>query len=720
MLADRAPGVYIEPSDPQVRPVAPSRTDVAAFIGLAERGPLGVPTRVTSFKEFAQVFGSFYAPAYLAYAVNAFFENGGVAAWIVRAAAPGAQTMATVASPTRLTLSPTLVVVPGAVVALAQKPATGNRIVVLREAIAADPAGTWIDISAPIAGVSALEKPPLDPAKPLFLSTGAVVSQATLSAVNGNDAATVAASSPGSWGNAVALRCMTHVVAQTSATGAPQKQGAAIPVASVARFERGGFIRLRQGALAPSYHVICYVDVANSALIVSSDLPGMTYGSPLDKPVPLAFDASAPLCVECLAIHAVVLEGDQVVEDYDGLSPLWPQLWADRWSSANSRLSLDPASLPNPSLDPDAWPADTPGILLAGGTDGTRAAAPADLVAALNALAPFREPTLIAVPDACASGAAPQPPPPVVTPPVECTDPVWLGHPSPLVTPQAPQQPPPPEEAGPAFDATATLLVMLALVNFCENDAVDPDLPPHPSFRFALTDVPAGTDPLTFRPSFDASRAAIHWPWAGVYDPLSPTGDVRFVPPCGHVAGVFARLDLADGPHHSAANSELRWIADVASAIDGEAQAVYNDQSINCIRALPNRGIRVYGARTLSSDSNWLYVPVRRLVSMIEAALLNAMQWAVFEPNTPTLRLLMRRSCLTLLDALWQRGALAGASPADAYYVTCDASNNTAATQANGQLIVEIGVAPVRPAEFIIFRVGHQQETLEVFEVNAA
>ncbi len=195
---------------------------------------------------------------------------------------------------------------------------------------------------------------------------------------------------------------------------------------------------------------------------------------------------------------------------------------------------------------------------------------------------------------------------------------------------------------------------------------------------------------------------------------------MRFVPPSGHVAGSFAAMDVALGPHHSAANSELRWIVALAKSIDAEAQSIYNDEQVNVIRALPNRGIRIYGARTLSSDASWLYVSVRRLMSTIENAILNAMQWSVFEPNNATLRALIRRSCMTLLDTLWQRGAFAGASREEAYYVVCDGSNNPVQAQANGELHAEIGIAAVRPAEFIVFRVGHQHDTLEVFEGSAA
>jgi phage tail sheath protein FI len=232
--------------------------------------------------------------------------------------------------------------------------------------------------------------------------------------------------------------------------------------------------------------------------------------------------------------------------------------------------------------------------------------------------------------------------------------------------------------------------------------------------------VPAGVDPVGFRALFDATNAAIHWPWAGVYDPLGSPGAVRFVPASGHVAGSFAAMDLAVGAFRSAANSQLEWIVSLQSDVDHATAAVYNDAQVNCIRALPNRGLRIFGARTLSSDPNWLYVPVRRLVSMIESAILSAMQWAVFEPNTATTRALIRRSCTTFLQSLWERGAFAGTSAAQAYQVICDGSNNPVATQALGQLFVDIALAPVRPSEYIVFRVGQQHGVMEVFEGSAA
>lgn len=725
-MKGRAPGVYIEPADPSVRPVAPARSDVAAFVGIAERGPLGIPTRVTSFKEFTRVFGSFIAPGFLAYAVRAFFENRGIAAWVVRAAAPPIGTKVATISGTRLTFAGALPLRPGTVVALSQVQAGSVTATVLRHVVDADAGGAWIDVDAPLAGVDAREKPPIDTTKPVLLSSGADLASTTLLARDGTSiAARFTASSPGSWGNRVALRIMRESPAQTSVVSTLPPDMSELPVASMARFPRGTFVRIRQDVQPPAYRVVCDVDMAARTLIIASNLPGRSIAPGLNQPLPATFvySPTSPITIDALTIRLLVLENEQVVEDYPQCSPLFPKDWSAQLVKAGSRIALDISSVPSPTLAPDAWPADVDAQLLAGATDGVRMLRTGDLTAALATLAPVREPTLIAIPDACAGGDVAPQPASVLPPPVPCIDPVYLCDPPALPPSAAPvaQLPPQPQEPGPGFTPAQTALVMHALVDFCESGIIpDSDYPPHPSFRFALVDVPLAADPLDFRRGFDASRAAIHWPWAGVYDPLGQAGSVRFVPPTGHVAGSFAAMDLALGPHHSAANSELTWIVALGTHIDADVQTIYNDDQINVIRALPNRGIRIYGARTLSSDGSWLYVPVRRLMSMIQSAILNAMQWAVFEPNNPTLRALVRRSCLTLLDMLWQRGAFAGASQSEAYYVICDGSNNSPAAQAAGMLRIDIGIAAVRPAEFIIFRVGHQHDTLEIFEGAAA
>ena len=141
-----------------------------------------------------------------------------------------------------------------------------------------------------------------------------------------------------------------------------------------------------------------------------------------------------------------------------------------------------------------------------------------------------------------------------------------------------------------------------------------------------------------------------------------------------------------------------------------------NPEGINCLRAFPGRGIRVYGARTLSSRADWRYINIRRLMSMIEEAVDESTQWAVFESHTRRLRQQLILSISGFLERLWQQGALSGANPAEAFFIRCDETNNPPAVVDAGQIITEVGVAPTFPAEFVIFRMGRTVAELEIVE----
>jgi hypothetical protein len=147
-----------------------------------------------------------------------------------------------------------------------------------------------------------------------------------------------------------------------------------------------------------------------------------------------------------------------------------------------------------------------------------------------------------------------------------------------------------------------------------------------------------------------------------------------------------------------------------------EAQAFLNPVDVDCIRTFSGRGMRVYGARTLSSDSSWRFVNVRRLFFMVEHALLISLQWVVFEPNDIHLWNQVRSSITNFLQTLWNEGAFAGNTAEESFYVKCDSTNNTSTTTALGQLFIEIGIAPALPAEFVVFRIGRVGDTLEVTE----
>jgi phage tail sheath protein FI len=206
---------------------------------------------------------------------------------------------------------------------------------------------------------------------------------------------------------------------------------------------------------------------------------------------------------------------------------------------------------------------------------------------------------------------------------------------------------------------------------------------------------------------YDSKYAVLYYPWIQVANPTPGTGGASmFIPPSGHLAGIWARSDTERGVHKAPANEVVRGALGLQNQITKSEQDSLNPVGVNCIRAFPGRGIRVWGARTLSSDPSWRYVNVRRLFNFVEESILLGTQWVVFEPNDQALWQRVKRTITGFLTRVWRDGALFGLTPEEAFYVKCDAENNPPESRDVGQLIVEIGIAPVKPAEFVIFRVS--------------
>jgi phage tail sheath protein FI len=223
--------------------------------------------------------------------------------------------------------------------------------------------------------------------------------------------------------------------------------------------------------------------------------------------------------------------------------------------------------------------------------------------------------------------------------------------------------------------------------------------------RFAILDPQLNLgiqDVQAFRQRLDSDYAALYHPWLRLVDPLS--GQEVSVPPSGHLAGIYARVDVERGVHKAPANEVIFQISDLADDINQREQDLLNPIGINALRAFPNRGRRVWGARTVSSIPEWRYVNVRRLFIYIEDSIKQGTQWVVFEPNGEALWSLVRQAITNFLDTVWRSGALEGTTQAQAFYVRCDRSTMSLDDIANGRLIVEIGIAATRPAEFVIFR----------------
>jgi phage tail sheath protein FI len=224
--------------------------------------------------------------------------------------------------------------------------------------------------------------------------------------------------------------------------------------------------------------------------------------------------------------------------------------------------------------------------------------------------------------------------------------------------------------------------------------------------RGAEAEAPAGEPPGYKARMSDRGFGAYYFPHITVRDPLSAK-DLVDVAPSGHIAGIYARTDALRGVHKAPANEGIRGALNVTYRVTRQEQEQLNPEGVNCIRLFPREGIRVYGARTLApSASEWRYLNVRRLFNMIEESIARSTRWVVFEPNDQTLWKSIRRDVSAFLTLIWRQGALLGRTPEEAFFVQCDEETNPAEVIDAGQVVTVIGIAPVKPAEFVIFRIG--------------
>lgn len=242
-------------------------------------------------------------------------------------------------------------------------------------------------------------------------------------------------------------------------------------------------------------------------------------------------------------------------------------------------------------------------------------------------------------------------------------------------------------------------VVQDAVITYCERTRS----------AFAVLDLPPGADheeALRWRQQFDSAHAAFYFPWVVTLIGARPVA----VPPCGHVAGIISRLDREVGIHKAPANEVVDGVVDLSLLLQDDHLAELNSAGVNCIRPFAARGIRIWGARTASSDPEWRFVNVRRTVSSISAAIERGTQWAVFEPNGPALWKRVTRSIVGFLVGLREKGMLSGSTPEEAFFVQCDDETNAPDDVDRGMMTTRIGLAVTRPVEFIVFRVTQRLE----------
>jgi phage tail sheath protein FI len=650
------PGVYYERADAGAPPVSPLRSDIPALVGIARRGPLQRPVPVDSWKQFVAYFGDVTGAGYLAYSVRAFFENGGRRCWVVRVASEAAATAAL--------------------------------------ELAAGPVPVW----------------------------------------------RIAATSQGVWGNGLSVSLRQTHRGQAVADPVLSAPDYAV-VGSVSGFERGAQVRIRVAPGTFVQRLVSAVDAPGRRLYWINPEPRLRFP---EEAALTGYDPMAPLVIESIDYTLLVREGTRVAAVAEGLSPSrrheryaprelggipvyepgspdWrlpqapPLVQIEELRGETALLAL---TLPD---EPDgSW------LPLAGGLDGLAALStgdfigePADPLAddaeaarrrrGLSCLDIVDEVGIVAVPDIHIQplpGPERRPLPPCVPDP--CLPP---PEPGPAAAP-----PEPVGDLPPGFDEAQVHAVQAAMVSHCEAQRyrvalIDPPLASAGDARLGIAAIRA------WRKRFDSKYAALHFPWTKVADPLRLGGSVlRAIPPSGHVAGFCARSDWDVGVHKAPANGALNWVQDLTFGVDDTEHGLLNDEGVNVIRAFPGRGIRIAGARTVSSDPDWRYLNVRRLLIMIEKSLGVASQWAVFEPNDFRTRAKLHLAFTGFLMALWQRGALAGTVPAEAFFVKCSDANNPPDARARGELLAEIGVAPAKPFEFVVLRVGRGDNQFEISE----
>lgn len=655
------PGAYTERLDSRRAPPVVVRTDVAAFIGIAPQGPLDRPLPVQSFRQFQTWFGGFTGAGYLAYAVRGFFENGGRRCWVTRVAS--------------------------------REPGLGA----LEAHVDLD------DGLAPAWRIRAL--------------------------------------SPGVWGDELSVTLTPEHPAQASIDTA-----AGTPLYSVidrpAGFGRGELVCVSQedaaGVVVEQWRVVSHLDQVAGRLYWRHPEPGG--GLPYDRPLqPL--DADRPATVQGLRYRLRVHRGGRLILNAGGLSLVPEQadygprrLGEPRYPGSQSapRATASPAPVLIEDLRADrsarpaplALPGDGP-MRLTGGRDGLAALCVDDFIGrplespdarrparGIQALEAVDEIAIVAIPDIC---IRPEPDPVIRPEPLPKPDPC-VHCPPPPEPRRAPAGPRGVGELPPAFSDDQIHQVQAALVSHCEamGDRFALLDPPHGAAADAETGVAAIQ---AWRQRFDTSYAALYYPWLKVPEPRG-TDTVRALPPCGHIAGLYAYFDNRTGVHRAPANRALAWVQDLTARASHGEHAVLNPAGINLVRAEASRGLRPMGARTLASHPDWRLVNVRRLLLMIRETLALITRWAVFEPNNRDTRNRLRMLMEGYLIALWSRGALVGRTPAEAFFVKCDEDTTAPQARERGRLLALVGVAPSRPLEFVVVRLGLQANALETAEAG--
>jgi len=678
-----APGVYIE-EVPGSKPVEGVGTATGAFVGIAEKGPIGEPTLITNFTQFVGTFGGFVAHGYLAYAVQHFFNEGGTRCYVVRTCHYGTITDRTSLSARAASLT-------------LQDRATTPRNTLRIDALSA---GSWGD------GLGVLiEAATKDPSAKFKLT----VLQRGVPAEPPYDELTPA-SAPGAINGTSAY---IKVADLASTTSAPNNRPAASAVLlnglAITALDRDLAVEVTAGTGG-----VFSLAVRQAGVVVDGPYPNLTMASVERKINGVS---------GCLSVQ--VAQADNPPAATTTPTPLRFFGLAGGWDGLSGVVLQDRGTPPVNTLAVSAW-RDGVSIDIANATTDPANAFKITVKVGGNPVEEFDNLTiatverdvnersaLIEVNDLGSATAAPGNRPAVTTTSVPVpgglADADFLGA-------------EPARNGLHAFDTVDDINIVaipdrpgdreliLAAAAYCQNRGD----------CFLVADAPYGLSPqaaLQFKQgtgdyagnAFNSSYAALYYPWIQASDPL--TGGTKPVPPSGAIVGTYSATDVARGVHKAPAGINegyLNSAVGVERAVTKGEQELLNPEGINVIRSFPGAGIVVWGARTLSADAQWKYINVRRLLLFIEESIEQGTQWVVFEPNDRSLWAKVKRDVSSFLSVVWQGGALFGSTPQEAFFVKVDDENNPPEVRDLGRLMIDVGVAPVKPAEFVVFRIAQK------------
>jgi phage tail sheath protein FI len=679
-----APGVYVEEIDSGPPPIQGVGTSTTAFVGMTRRGPIeGRPVLVTNYGEFVRTFGGGFdfGPTFaqftdLPHAARGFFTNGGRRLYVMRVApataTAGTHTFAGGLVTHLVRDAPATTTVVTLPTLRGIRNGTAVQLRMIRDGITTDSAVLTVSSFDRTNGEVTLNAAPSASVDfearytTVFTNigglsgTGQITNLATPTTAKPATFGAIA-TNPGSWAHDVRIsvshRSAARSIVQHTLITAPTN---AIPVQSTAGFYPGAWIEVDFGNAANQKIYRHVTAVTNTTLVID----GAAVNAGAWDPVAPVTETRVSSCeFDLVATYTDPVERTVVNESFTGLTlEDVPGRHYIAQLERSQLLRVDPAVAAPAALHPFFFPSPTDGFadtLDGAGVDGTLAPTVAEIQG--TDLGPNRKTGLLSIEDVD-------------------------------------------EVAILAAPGITDIGAQRALIDQCER-LMD---------RFAVLDPVPGTSgaPATLDQiqahagNFDTKYAALYYPRVIVADAV--TGVPRVVAPSGHMAGIYARVDNTRGVHKAPANEVIRGITDLEVFVSKAQQEILNPRSINVLRDFrtDRRGLRAYGARCLTSDAAWKYINVRRLFIFLEESIDEGTQYAVFEPNDERLWARIRDSVSIFLTGVWRDGALMGEKPEDAFFVVCDRNTMSDDDILNGRLVMEIGIAPVRPAEFVIIRIG--------------